>query len=880
MKKSLLLALLLAFGATATLRAGYGNIKIDSISSFKAGKWSVVGKNVFAEGGVHIPLEDFEVFADRAIINTESQDIEAVGNIRFLRWNRAEANISPSLLMKMQRRPDVVVTTQGIVSDDFDRKTIRAKAVYLTDRVSAQRMSGNLKTGYFHFDTFTITMDTMVCRAVSAERFPNGTIVVKNADFSTCEYLRDDNAHFSVYAASATLKPHASDLPGLEDVRTGMGDYSIYCANGFVKVYGVPLVWLPAFYKPRDQPLGLFGLRVGKDGDWGGFIQTYRRFQFGEYPQLSGKLMADYYSARGFGFGVMGEIAAEKSRTDFFAYAINDLHPREKTDYSKYRINVPHFRYDLRLSNITHITPRLDFRGAIEYSSDPYFTRDFFGWRYESDSAPATFAALEQQFDHFTVSIYFRPRINTFYTVVEKLPEVRLDVHRQEIFSTNLYYQGSTSAGYNQMRWIKFNEQFEEEDTRLQEYAAFRLDTTHFVYYPIRTDFFTLIPRAGLKFLVYSQSSDTPVSDNDLLKMFSAANPSGTKPYHFASFDNKGGPCVRLAAELGFQLTTKIHNTWQNIRSPFFGIDGLRHVIQPYVNYTFINVVGRGKEHVYYFDDDDRITNQNFFRFGIVNRLQTRSGGSVIDIFSMENYWDLHLKDIEGGEGQKDFSRFGNICTIVTLRPLKQLTISSQLILDFANESGDVPSTTRSATNSSQTSYNAGHPGLYCRWINRWHISITFEPIEDVRISVSYIYNRPYAARAGYSMGITQTELEAGSFFEKYYDEHNERLTGSVVMPLTPDRRTRGGFQIDYDFVKGYVSRFAFFVSRRFHCVDIIANLGFERDTDASTSGTWETSYSIQAQLVNLGGSSFGQNSALNYANAPAGAMSIFSEYQ
>ena len=308
MKKSFFLAVLLTLGMALPLFAGYGDIKIKDVSNLKAGKWSIVGKNIFAEDGVHIPMEEFEVFADRAIINTESQDIEAVGNIRFLRWNRAPSNISPSLLMKLQRRPDVVVTTKGIVSDEFDNRKIQAEAVYLTDRVSAQRMSGNLKTGYFHFDTFTVTMDQMVCRAVSAERFPNGTIVVKNADFSSCEYLRDDNAHYSIYAATATLKPHASDLPGLEDVRTGMGEYSIFCANGLVKVYGVPLVWLPAFYKPRDQPLGLFGLRVGKDGDWGGFIQIYRRFRFSEYPDFSGKLMADYYSTRGFGFATLSTL--------------------------------------------------------------------------------------------------------------------------------------------------------------------------------------------------------------------------------------------------------------------------------------------------------------------------------------------------------------------------------------------------------------------------------------------------------------------------------------------------------------------------------------------------------------------------------------------
>ena len=158
-------------------------------------------------------------------------------------------------------------------------------------------------------------------------------------------------------------------------------------------------------------------------------------------------------------------------------------------------------------------TPRLDFRGAFEYASDLYFVRDFFSDRYAANPQPATFAAFEQQFDHFSASIYFRPRTNSFYTVSEKLPEVRLDIPRQEILNTNFYYQGDFDASYNRMQWIKFDYKHDRETgtrifNKLKDYQAYRFDTTHFLYFPIRLDWLTIVPRAGFKMTVYSKSSD------------------------------------------------------------------------------------------------------------------------------------------------------------------------------------------------------------------------------------------------------------------------------------------------------------------------------------------------------------------------------------
>ena len=822
------------------------------LQQFKADKWSVVGKNVFVSGGVHIPYGEYEIYADEAVINLENKDVEAWGNVRFYRWQKSHAAVTPAELAELKRRDGVVVNVTGLVGDVWGNSTIKVEGMVMTSRLSAKRVVGNFSSGYFRFDDMAMVMDTTACRAKSGERLPNGTIVVRDAGFSTCEYQVDDNAHYSISASKATMVPYASDLPGLKDVKKSSGDYAVTMSNSFVEIYGIPVLWLPFFYKPREQHLGICTVNFGKNGDWGYFAMLSREFVFNEYPYSAANVMLDFYEDRGEGYGMDAVFATENSRTDFFAYGIYDERPNEGVDYRKYRIDVPHWRYDLRLSNVTHITPHLDFRGVIEYASDPYMTHDFFNARYRNDPAPSTFVALEQQFDHFSASIYYRPRINSYYTTVEKTPEVRLDVHRQELFDTNIYYQGNTTAGYNRMRWIKFDRGFKNPAFnhdplyRLDNYEAFRLSTTHFLYYPLNFDWLTLVPRAGLKFMVYSNSSENKVTANDLIKMFKAANPENTAAVMLNHYDNEGGTATRLAGELGLEASAKFHNTWGDVRNRFLRIDGLRHIIRPYINYTYMDVWGDSREHIYYFDDEDRIKRQHFIRFGLENRLQTRDGSGLRDWFTMENYWDFHFEK-SGGFGTVDrFSRLGDFCTILTASPIKGLTLSTKFAIALSDQNGPVPDTIRYGR-------NVGKTGLDCRWLNYWDVSLTYEPLDDVKFTLRYTYNRPYASRSAYSMGSTLTEISSGSYFDKYYDDHNEEISAEISLPLTPDRRTFGAAKVSYDFYKGSLDDISFYIARQFHCIEVSAHLGFERNDPGDDDGKWDTSFSVNARLLGVG---------------------------
>ena len=334
-------------------------------------------------------------------------------------------------------------------------------------------------------------------------------------------------------------------------------------------------------------------------------------------------------------------------------------------------------------------------------------------------------------------------------------------------------------------------------------------------------------------------SNNTKVSTDDLRLMFAAANPQGRGRLFFNNYDQRGDAKVRLAAELGFELSTKFHNTWQDIRSEFFQIDGLRHIAQPYINYTFIPKPTLSRDKILFFDDIDRITKQNFFRFGIINRLQTRDGGGVSDLLYMESYWDIHLEKAEG------MSAFGNIGTIISAKLFKGLSLNTEFLIDISGD-GKIADTIRHGR-------NAGRTGLAQKWLNMWDINLTYTPAPNWKFTVGYNYVRPYDMRSAYSMGSTLTQINSASYFLQYNNRTDEDFYLRASLPLTPDHRTFGSFLFTYDVQEGSIDKVGMAVLRKFHCWELILTLGFDRNYNITKhKWKWDFEYSVSANFTGL----------------------------
>ena len=101
-------------------------------------------------------------------------------------------------------------------------------------------------------------------------------------------------------------------------------------------------------------------------------------------------------------------------------------------------------------------------------------------------------------------------------------------------------------------------------------------------------------------------------------------------------------------------------------------------------------------------------------------------------------------------------------------------------------------------------------------------------------------------------MGSTLTQVNSASYFQQYSSETDESFYLRVDMPLTPDERTFGAFNFNYDVPLGTIDEVNFALLRKFHCWELAATLGFEREFEVGTGWEWDIHYSIMANLTGL----------------------------
>ena len=814
----------------------------------RADQWRLAGKTLFVKGNVYIPYGNMTITADQAMIDLESQDIEAKGNISFATVKKEYRNVTLDEFELLRREPGMAAEIKGTVVDPLGNQKLQVEIARSSSAVTADRMSGNLLTGMMTFADLKLRAGNFVCKAKRGVRQPGGELKLKDMEVSTCEYLFEDQSHFSIGMSTANIYPHETEGFGFANTEKEHTQYSLWGYNTTLRIYGVPVFWLPMIYTPKDESPGLFSTQLGRSGDWGYYILLTKKFQFSDYPNASTSLELDFYSKRGIGYGERTSITTENSRTVINAYGIYDQEPYEssggdpKNPWGKSRFEIPHQRFDLQITHRTHITPRLDFRGQLEWMSDPYMLEDYFQERADAVTEPATYAALEYQHDRFSAALYTRFQVNDFYTTVQKLPEARLDVPRQEILpGTNLYYQGSHTADIFKLNWARFDRPWKNIYGRLKNYESGRFDTVNFLYYPIRTDYINIVPRAGLRMTGYTNSSRRKISQNDIFMMQAAADEREDHGVRVRNYDDHGHSKFRVLAEFGVEANTKIYNTWQNIRSDFFGLDGLRHICEPYVNYTFITDPTVNRNKLLYFDEIDRYEGMNFLRLGLRNRLQTRRGGfndsQVYEWFSMENFWDIHFDDDD------DYNHVGDFCTRLSFNPVRQLSFYGFMSIDAGGNHAH-------KIQAERGDRKAGRPGMSGSFFNRLYVSMEYKPIEDITFILAYDYRDAYTARPAYSMGSTLSELYTSAFDSYYSSTRVQAFTFGVTAPITPDRKTFASYKLDYDLEEGAFTRHAFAISRLFHCVRLSALVEFERYRDDNNKAEKEISFAVYATLV------------------------------
>lgn len=558
-----------------------------------------------ATGNAHIKYGDTEITATRVDYNSNTGDVMAKG--------------------------DVTVWKQGITY----------KGENLMYNVKTNELTGNsVRSGVAH-GSGTLFYNT--------EKFETETKFIDRIDGGTTFFTTHDyeNPNYRIKCKEMTIYP----------------DNRIIMKNITVYVNDTPVFWFPYLSQPLDDELG-YRFIPGYSNLWGAYLLNQWGVLHGDHTLA--KYHFDLRSARGVAGGAEYISLRNKDNQDNYGtlqwYVASDSDGQATTGADTRVSDVPGTRYRVNFQHRIYLpgpeksTWYLDF--DINKLSDFHFYEDYFLDEFRTNREPDNQVSLVHTSDRYMATLMGRFRVNDFYRTDTRLPELAFDFNRQQIGNSNFFFQGVSSLGILRDRrssieeaedrqLIKDGEAYLSDDTlpldqkgisrvlgldpkgiitndevqRALDILKARLDTPGFTRFYTYNEFLypktfggwlNVVPRIGGGMKYYG---DVQGSSDD-------TGSSSTGIFH-----------------AGLDVSFKASKTWDDIKNETLGIDGVRHVVRPYLNYSFLHAddpdgvpsidrlspTTRARTiDVPFFTAVDDLRSWNVARVGVQNLLQTR----------------------------------------------------------------------------------------------------------------------------------------------------------------------------------------------------------------------------------------------------------------
>jgi LPS-assembly protein len=443
-----------------------------------------------------------------------------------------------------------------------------------------------------------------------------------------------------------------------------------------IKAGDTTLFYLPKVSQQLDGELA-YSVLPGYRSNLGAYVLNRYNTTIGDHSTINYQF--DLYSRRGagFGFDLNNRKYGRDSRFGKFKfYWLYDSDPtisntfstasRADVDESRYRVNLQHRVY-LPAKNEGDFYVDVD----LNVVSDEFFYEDFFQSDFRDNPQPDNLVNIVKRGDRGEISLYGRFRVNDDYQTDTRLPELAIDRAIQPLWNSGIYFAGSSSFGRLEEHLGDDDEdriqsalsalgprtaanaaEYDALTAALIEPAYTRSHTWGQFYYPITFhEAITIIPHIGAGFTSYS-SIDGPRPLDDSRFIFSA----------------------------GLDASVKFSRVYDDVVIPSLGLDGLRHIVQPYVNWSYVSTDDLGGGFigidrlvpstrprplsVSQFSAIDSLRDWNIIRLGVANRLQTRRNGATYSWLTANTYIDAFIED---PEYDRDFS---NLYQDIEWRPV------------------------------------------------------------------------------------------------------------------------------------------------------------------------------------------------------------------
>ena len=486
--------------------------------------------NIIASGNVSITYGDTTLSCDRIEVNTRTRQALCEGNVRV-------------------EQPSGVLVGERIRYDFLNEE--------------GEIVGGEVKA----FPWFASAEETA--------KVGENEYRLRGGHFSTCDL---DEPHYRLEAKQIQIFP----------------DDKIIAKNVIAYIGKVPVFWMPYYYHPIIDLKAKVQFIPGAGEDWGYFLLSAWRTHLKGNSKVDWKL--DYRSKKGFAAG--GDVYYNLSDfgMDGLGYGLlrgywanengaGTYEPSGWTDRTESTSEKWRKRYQWN--------HRIDFDprtvGILEFNkySDEFVMKDYFYNEYEGENpTPNNFISIVNTQPNYTFTFLANKRFNDFYTVVQRLPELKVDIPNQRLWKTPLYYTSNMSG-------TMFKREFAHDLTPHQDVNRWDwFNKFSFVtgYGPVN-----LVPFAGIRQTVYSRTK------------------GDTKMAYRAIFEG------------GLDVFMRFHKVY-NIATDFAGLDieGVRHIIVPKATYFHRADPNVYQGELWHMDEIDTLDKDNRISLSLENKLQIK----------------------------------------------------------------------------------------------------------------------------------------------------------------------------------------------------------------------------------------------------------------
>ena len=386
-----------------------------------------------------------------------------------------------------------------------------------------------------------------------------------------------------------------------------------------LRLAGLPLFTLPEFSQRLDEPPLDYMVRGGYRSTLGAYLDVTALAPVVPGVALGAQL--GLYSNRGVMIGPAAGYnlasGADHTTGQVRSGWIYDFGHRG-TDILGKSIDRQRGYFDWQ--HLQTVGEHLTVTARLDYWSDSEIVREFDRSRFTSNQQPDSFLEADYAGTNFVASGFLRIQPNDFYVVDRREPELRFD-----LLPTPL------GGGFLQRGTLGFVRLAEDTPGTNSTLTSDRFDA----FYALER------PWAVTPWLTF-----TPVAGGRLTHYFTAL---GAKSDY-----------TRALGEVGADLRARISGDFA-VKSPRWNIDGLRHLVEPFVQYRYIPNADQGRAYIPEIDRSvfstrlqpldlgdirflDDLHPINTLRFGLDQRLQTRDAhGGARDLISLILAQDLRF---------------------------------------------------------------------------------------------------------------------------------------------------------------------------------------------------------------------------------------------